>query len=283
MLTQDFLIVTISIGLSGFWLFSKGIGFQFLPKIEDEKGILLPSLVFLISPFVTLYLWHFLAAEAIGEFIKPLVPLGTFLLGQTFVKWDKEKEEKQKKIELALLLVANIDGTLIRRLSILDGKLTSYGDNEYITPFKNYINESRPKIDELYDELRFKSELFKYSIGKRIFIYVEKYKDYINFIDSISIRPQDRFVELNKIRVLKIEGYVNIIDLIRELVPSTDSNYRLLDEWVVKLKLEYARLKSLEGTKKRQNLTYDIDAEREAIQIIEFFCERLNINPSLCK
>nr|OEJ77004.1 hypothetical protein BH720_01500 [Desertifilum tharense IPPAS B-1220] len=59
--------------------------------------------------------------------------------------------------------------------------------------------------------------------------------------------------------------------------------HRLLDEWVVKLKLEYARLKSLEGTKKRQNLTYDIDAEREAIQIIEFFCERLNINPSLCK
>ncbi|NES96462.1 MAG: hypothetical protein F6K32_14760 [Desertifilum sp. SIO1I2] len=303
MLTQDFLIVTISLGLSGFWLFSKGVGFRFLPKIEDEKGILLPSFVFLISPFIALSFWSFMATEKIEEIIKPLVPLATFLLGQALTKKEKYKEEKNKEIDIAILLIFELN-EIIELLHTIEIALMTgnkHGDEiNNSSKLKSCYQVVKPKIEKIYSGLRLNLEFLKFDIGINSLFYIKKIKDHLEFVNSNAPITGHRLSELSDIRIFKVEVYENIIRVSQKPSLKNTFIFSYFKNCIYKLEQEHERLIRLEeGHASIQEFwknkpqieidkhpevdlyyAYDINTERDAIEEIKRVFERCGISKS---
>jgi hypothetical protein len=80
--STDTLIVLTSLLVTGTWLLYRLDGLQWLPKINDKKRILIPSLLFLSSPFIAEWLFSSVKIQKVEELTRPLIPLLTFILGQ---------------------------------------------------------------------------------------------------------------------------------------------------------------------------------------------------------
>lgn len=89
---QNYFSAILGLLLTGTWLeYKLGVikFFVDLIKVKDEKEILLPSLLFLISLFVFTYFAGVIRYDNASEFLKPLLPLITFILGQYITRFDR--------------------------------------------------------------------------------------------------------------------------------------------------------------------------------------------------
>jgi hypothetical protein len=290
--------IVLSLGLSGTWLAYKLNLFQWLKKIEDEKRILIPSFVFLLSPFLGVWLISILIAKdnegVSSETVKLLIPVATFILGQTIAKSEKVEEKKKRKIGLAKNLIYETK-KVIKILFDIEDNLRPFNHGKQTSSEVNYLcKEHKLRIDALYEKLDdtdTEFEVIKTDEGIEIISYIEKIKD----CASLKILNQEEagLYKLIEIRLFQVEGYEKIITLIKDFFPDELDNYidGLNEKKEILEKLKGQREKITRNwkemsTKERQRepnhlnelyLKYDIDTESEAIQAIDDIKSKLDL------
>jgi hypothetical protein len=86
----------IGIFLSGTWLaYNLGL-FTFFSAINDEKKIVLPSFLFLLSPF----LFPFIFSHPLPGALPSIMPVITFIVGQLLAESNNKKILSEKEREL---------------------------------------------------------------------------------------------------------------------------------------------------------------------------------------
>lgn len=278
--------VLLALIISSAWLgYNLGF-FKNSLKINDEKGILIPSLFLLISPFLFTYLFSIKIYEDIAEIVRLILPVATFILGQFITKREKQKEANKKEKELANMLLVMIDQAMIYFLYRLEGKLMSVtAGRENFGEIKNYCEKCKPEIDADYHKIRNQAEILSIDAGVGSVFYFKKVRDYLEYMYSVEPTPQNILQILIEIRSLKLEGYQHIIILIKEVI----NNDVLFNRVIAKLKSERKRFLQLRERhdlylnywinrgeneyRKRQEadpyLSYDINTESQAINQIE--------------
>ena len=103
--------IILALLLSGLWLASKfdifKDNFKKIKKI-DQKGILLPSLCFITSPFIVVYIIFWWQSDTFYEVLRSLAPVAsvlTFFLGQLYEKNrnNQNKHDREKYVAKRLL------------------------------------------------------------------------------------------------------------------------------------------------------------------------------------
>ena len=99
--SKNILILALSGSiLSGTWLAHKLKLFNFFSTINDENKILLPSFLFLFSPFILPFIFsHYMFSQSPGIYIiLSAIVSGIMLLTSNFInnKFQLEREEKQR-------------------------------------------------------------------------------------------------------------------------------------------------------------------------------------------
>jgi hypothetical protein len=88
-------LALIGIVLSGTWL-AHNLGlFTFFNAINDEKKIVLPSFLFLLSPFLV----PFLSSHPLPGALSSIIPVITFIVGQLFAESNNKKILSEKERE----------------------------------------------------------------------------------------------------------------------------------------------------------------------------------------
>jgi hypothetical protein len=86
--SKDTLILALTgIVFFGTWLAYRLNLFTFLSTINDEKKILLPSFLFLFSPF----LFPFIFSHPLPSALSPIIPVTTFIIGQLLAESNNKK------------------------------------------------------------------------------------------------------------------------------------------------------------------------------------------------
>jgi len=300
MSTTDLFLIVLSLFFSGAWLIYNLYGFQWLPKINDKKGVIIPSFIFLSSPFIAIWAKSILTHGGVDGIIRSLIPLITFIAGQRITKREKQEEIKKQEIALATMLIFQVEENIIQALSAIERELTSGRNNNEVTLDKLRIccDKYNTKIEELYNKFSFQLEVTKTNSGLQTLSYLKETRDCLERITATSLTSEDRSYYLSEIRVYKIQGYANIITLIKELISNNELLHeRFLNGYIRKLKQELKRLLLLRNIKKtrmkywqdksvveRENhpdgdlyFRFDIDTEDEAIEGIETIFEFLGI------
>jgi hypothetical protein len=300
--TQDLLAIILGLLLSGTWLIYKLNRFQWVQKINDPKGIVVPSFIFLLSPFLAVWIMPALASGDIDEIIKPILPLITFILGQVITKREKQREIKQQKIALATMIIYNVETNIIESLSRIEGQLMASIQNakeEAITDkIKLLLGNFEPEMQKLHEKLSFQLDVIKIGAGIGTLVYIEKIKNDVKRMESIPLSPENKLYSLADIRLHIIEGYANVIILVKESIPNDESIYtRFLNGCISKLNQERERLMQLRKMRKsimefwkdkpkserpknsEMDLysQFDIDPEGEAIREIESLLQRFDM------
>jgi|GEM_PF-3949940 len=298
MSTQYLLAIILSLSLSGVWLVHKLNGFQRLPKINDTKGIVIPSFVFLSSPFLAIWIMPALTNGDVNEIIKPIIPLITFILGQTITKREKQKETKKQEIALSTMIIHEIEIDVIGSLSRIEGQLMASVQKPeavaIVDEIKSLCEKFELEMEKLDERLRVQLDVIKIDSAIGIPSYIGKIKRDLKRIASIELTPENRLRRLGYIRLHIVEGYTNIVIL---SISHEELKNRFLDGFILKLNQERKRLIQLRDHKKSitehwrgkpENerpknsditlyLQFDINTEDKAIQEIESLFQRFEI------
>ncbi|MBD1926234.1 hypothetical protein H6F74_08215 [Trichocoleus sp. FACHB-90] len=278
--------VLLALILSFVWLgYNLGI-FKSSIKINDEKGVLIPSLFLLVSPFLFTYLFSIKIYDHIPEIVRSILPVATFMLGQFITKREKRKEANKKEKELANMLLVIIDQAVIDFLYRLEGKLMCVTDGRESFDFiKTYYEKYKPEIDADYQKIRNQAEILTIHAGVESVFYIKRVRDSLEYMYSLEPTPQNILHTLIEIRSLKLAGYENILILIKEVI----NNDVLFNRVIAKLKSERKRFLQIREShdlylnywinrgeneyRKRQEanpyLGYNINTESQAINHIE--------------
>lgn len=302
MSTQNLIAIILGLFFSGTWLIYKLNRFQWLQKINDPKGIVAPSFIFLSSPFLIMWIVTSLDGGGVDEIIKPILPLATFILGQVIARQEKREDTKQQKMALATMIIYNVETNVIRLLSRIEGQLMASLQNSEDESIANEIKilfeKFELEVEKLCEKLSFQLDVIKISGGINVLSYVEKVKKDIKRIELIKLTPENKSYALADIRLHIVEGYANIMALIKESVPENESAHiRFLDSCALRLNQERERLMRLRKTRElimnhwrnkpinelmRNSVVYfyfqfDLDPEGEAVREIEALLERFEM------
>lgn len=296
---QDLLAIVLGLSLSGIWLMYKLDQFQWVPKINDPKGIIIPSFVFLLSPFLAVWIMPAFISGDVNEIIKPILPLVTFILGQTITKREKQKEENQQKISLVKMMIYNLETNAIELLFKIDRQLmrSLQNDEENVISdeIKHLHKELKLEIEKLHERLSFQLDIIKIGGGIEFLIYVEKIKNEAkrmeSNLESGQLNQEYKLSHLSEIRSFVINSYENIIYLIKESITNDEKIYAaLLDNCALKLNQERERLMQLMRCRKsiklkseernsivELNSQFDMYSEDDAIQKIESLLQHFDM------
>jgi hypothetical protein len=289
----DTLAILLSVLLPGGWLVYKLNGFAWISKINDPKGILIPSLLFLLSPFFTEWIVSTRNFTDFPEIAKPLLPLLTFILGQNIAKRDKVKEREEQQSKIALMLIFKIEMALFEALSFVEREIMSAiraGTDAVLEESKTDFRKHNSKVESIYTELSSQLDLVKSDNGRSCLLYVKKVSDFLESTIGSSLCMRDKINLLTQARVLKIQGYASIMSAAENLSSSTgllcdqlkigctlklnQEKLRLLDFkndrekkiefWKNKTEIDRARYPDI-----NQYFQYDMDAESYPVNVIK--------------
>jgi len=187
--------------------------------------------------------------------LSPLLPaLMTFILGRASVKFEEWQNTKKRERELLITLIFKIDQMVISPLCKIENLLMSWSDGKLdnMTNLYGMCEQYKLDINDLHKKLGLQLEVLESASGISTLYYIEKTKDELakiglmslgqrigfpleNKSDKNILRPYD---EISYLRVLKIEGYSNIMNLLHEFSP----NSKLFNRCISKLKEEKERL-----------------------------------------
>ncbi|MDJ0573371.1 MAG: hypothetical protein QNJ53_30640 [Pleurocapsa sp. MO_192.B19] len=102
--------------------------FSYFKNINDERGILLPSLLFIASPFISVCIFALLKNGELFEFLRSLALVATvltFFLGQVYERNRKniEKGDREKYIAKRALYSLNkliLFGVLLSKTIVIN-------------------------------------------------------------------------------------------------------------------------------------------------------------------
>ena len=119
--SKNILILALTgIILSGTWLAYRLNLFTFLSTINDEKKILLPSFLFLFSPF----LLPFIFSHPLPGALPSIIPVSTFIIGQLLAELNNKKmlltQEKEAINQLHAKLSINFETAKNNELHLKD-------------------------------------------------------------------------------------------------------------------------------------------------------------------
>jgi len=229
----------------------------------------------------------------VNEIIKPIIPLITFILGQTITKREKQKETKKQEIALSTMIIHEIEIDVIGSLSRIEGQLMASVQKPeavaIVDEIKSLCEKFELEMEKLDERLSFQLDVIKIDSAIRILSYIEKIKRDLKRIASIELTSENRLNSLNGIRLHIVEGYTDIVILIKESISDEELKNRFLDGCILKLNQERKRLIQLRNewlqlrNKLQINsdtppyLQFDINTEGKAIQAIESLFQRFEI------
>ena len=278
-LSPPLLVAISSLVISSIWLIHKSELFQMsfdirkddLINIDDKKGILIPSLVFLCIPFITARFTEFILSSALpslllllndksgnkislSSLLSPIVTLFTFvsgqILGQVFTNLQIQRTTRKEKGKQVNLLIFKI-GTVINYLSCIEGLLMSSiqypNDNSDDNKIGEEVKKYKLEIDSIYDKFSFQMEYFATNDVLSSLLYIDAIKNLLASLSSKNqLLPQEKLSELKFLRLRQIEGYENIINLKQKL----DPDIHTIEGYVKRLQKERHRFLELRETRK---------------------------------
>jgi|GEM_PF-6864012 len=228
--------VTISIMISGFWLASRlGIISYVQKNIDDKQGILLPSLFFIVSPFVSVYIFGLYHNSLVFEILKsatPLVAVLTFFLGQFAAKRERRLEKEKQDQDIAKKILYSLEKLILfgGTLSNIEVELKKAEPRNFkFEKFQEFCKHELSVIKEEIKQIKVNHSVYSLPHGFDIITYLEEVATDIKNIVNGKIlenyannyNPMDGLNE-SRIHILNVYRY---IFLLRRDVIKKDSDF----------------------------------------------------------
>ena len=278
--------IIIGILISGFWLASRlEIFSNFQKNIDDKQGILLPSLSFIASPFISVYIFDLYQNNTFVEILKsatPLVAILTFFLGQYTAKrekrLDKEKQNKNiaKKVLSSLGQLILIGGSL----SSIEAKLKNAKPKNF--EFEKFQEFCKPKLFGIKKEVQQNKEndlVYSIPYGSSIIAYLQRVEEYVKEIingeyQETSFNSYSTTDSLEDLRHFILDGYEYALMLMRDFIEQ-DPDFQT---YIKQLKTRRKNLSSFKKFKENTKSMYlkfrhDGDSRYQKIEKEYYFLE----------
>jgi hypothetical protein len=246
-MTNSLMPVILGLTISGIWLASKFNVVSYFSKVNDSKGIVIPSIFFLTSPFLFTYIFSIKIEHQTNEIFKSSLPIITFIFGQFIAKCEKQKEEYKKHKQSANILMFILEQIVLEYLFRIENELIfiKKTENLNLDDIKKYSGKFKIALDNDYPNLRNQPDFFHIDTvsGSGSLPYIGRVKEKLEYIYSVDKNTFDLIGTLIDVRSLKIQGYLIIIILLKEVIKN-DSMFKLC---ILKLKQERERLVRLKN------------------------------------
>jgi|GEM_PF-7122049 len=269
--------VALSLVISSIWFAYILHAYKFIPRINDKYGVLFPSLFLLGSPFLLTYLFTYFEQQLIESF-KIILPIFTFILGQSVSKLEKKQENKKKLKKMVRVLVQFMEIELIEGLSTLEQKIGQYiskGGDSKSNDIDNYRRKLLKKIEQEYQSLVNKEELLENDVSMVSTLYLKKVQNFLdNFsVEDISTEDISTFnLTIPEIVRLKLEGYSFVSALIKDFLMAdklrVNTWFSFLENERITLKRKLDRVSFQEG--KNENSYQKSFADLPDISILKY-------------
>ena len=252
--------VTISLLITGTYLIHKATNWK--PRIHDPNGILLPSLIFLISPFIIVKIISASNGSNVADILKSLAPVGTFMLGTLYGFIDKIQKEEELKRKYLELMIARTEGSIILPLhSILSNLLKDLKQTEMMMNLKASCKKARKNLKVYRLRVNFSVDQAENINNILILEFTNQIDDDLKaLLGHLSSSPEDILKEISKIEDLIVTGYEYIMNLIKGASLKPDITNKFLMDLHKVLK---SRQEELENRKKARQKSYERGCKKD--------------------
>lgn len=255
MSTQYFIAISTGLLLSLTWIIYRITGFQWLKNIrkKDEKKIIIPSLVFLLSPFFSVWLISILEKDGFVELSRVILPLVTFILGQALTKLDKNQEKREQQVTLVETLILQLEDPIFKSLREMETRLIEQHNHcearqKIARPDKEASRKTELKAEFLVDEIERSIENTRARLdilrtidnyaGANVLLHATSVRSHANsvitsLLEKKPIDHQKINTLLRRTWELTIENYERILCLAQELLPDKVERYKNVRKGVI--------------------------------------------------
>ena len=285
-MVSDNTIVPVIIGilLSSLWIASRLNFLSRFKNINDEYGILLPSVVFLASPFLSVYIFNLYRNGIIIEFLKSLIPILTFFLGQYIVEKRKNLEKREEEIKAGKIILHSLNNVISNNgplHKIKDKFKKAKNENLEEEEIKNFCKSQLNNFIRYSRDLKVNTSMYTINYGLRFINYLDKVE---SCIEKIIETPDLKnhicngaiTRELQDIDNTIYMGYDHIIFIIKDVIRDNSQLQYYIGflEIIKKGILRSIQKKKLKRSEKEEK--YDFFAD--AFEDNEYYLQKIEID-----